>query len=400
MALARYDNPTDMEPLIPEDQDSLLVSKASELIKAAAKLSGYFAPETCHAIADLVRSMNGYYSNLIEGHRTRPVDIEAALAQDFSSEPKAREAQLLHFAHLQTQLHLERRLREDAEVDLLSEEFIRWIHREFYSYLPESLHFITDKSGQTHPVNPGQLRSYDVHVGMHLPPPAADIPKFLGRFQKFYSVYCQGATPQNIIAAVAAHHRLVWIHPFGDGNGRVARLLIHAWFTQIDVSANGLWTLSRGFARSNDEYKKRLAATDEKRLFDFDGRGYLSQKRLSEFCAYMIDQALDQVVFMQDLLDLRELENRLLSVCRVEENTKRLPKGSGILLRDVLLRGAIVRGEAARILNVSARTAQTVVGKLLTKGLLKSPSQKGHLMIGFPGFICPYLFPDLYPAGS
>ncbi len=400
MALLRFDTPTDMEPLIPADGDSVLAARASQLIRAASELRGYFAPETRQAIADLVRSMNGYYSNLIEGHRTHPLDIEAALAGDFSSEPKRRETQLLHVAHLEAQLNLERRLREEPGINFLSDEFICWIHKEFYSHLPGSLRHVTDKEGKTYPVNPGQIRSYDVYVGVHLAPPSEALPKFLARFSDFYSAYCQDATPQSVIAAMAAHHRLAWIHPFGDGNGRVARLLTHAWFTRIDLSANGLWTLSRGLARSCDKYKERLAAADEKRLNDYDGRGYLSERRLSEFCAYMIDQAVDQLSFMRDLLDLRQLENRLLSYCAVAERAKELPKRSGILLRDVLLRGAIRRGEVARILNVSDRTAQTVIGTLVRKGLLKSPSPKAHLTIGFPGFISPTLFPDLYPAGA
>jgi Fic family protein len=199
---------------------------------------------------------------------------------------------------------------------------------------------------------------------------------------------------------MAAHHRMAWIHPFGDGNGRVARLLTHGWLTRIGLGSNGLWTLSRGLARSLGQYRKVLAAADSKRLNDYDGRGYLSERRLTEFCAYMIDRALDQTKFMHGLLDLRQLEKRLLSYCAVAEQAKELLKRSSILLRDVMLRGVIPRGEVARILNVSARTAQAVIGDLLSKGLLKSPSPKGQLSVGFPGFISPYLFPDLYPAGS
>ncbi len=259
---------------------------------------------------------------------------------------------------------------------------------------------LPDKGGKTYPVNPGQIRPYDVNVGVHLAPPPAALGKFLARFQSFYDTYRRDATPQAVIAAMAAHHRLAWIHPFGDGNGRVTRLLTHAWLTRIGLGANGLWTLSRGLARGVDQYKEVLAAADNKRLNDYDGRGYLSERRLAEFCSFMIDGASDQINFMHELLDFRQLEKRLLSYCAVAEQARDLPKGSGVLLRDVMLRGTIPRGEAARILNVSARTAQAVIGTLLAKGLLKSPSPKGQLTIAFPGFICPSLFPDLYPAGS
>jgi hypothetical protein len=74
MVLSRFDSPADMEPLLPSGEMSELISQATLLIKSAAELGGYFPPETRQAGADLVRSMNGYYSNLIEGHRTRPGD--------------------------------------------------------------------------------------------------------------------------------------------------------------------------------------------------------------------------------------------------------------------------------------------------------------------------------------
>jgi Fic family protein len=399
MAIARFDQPTDMEPLIPSVIAPDLITKTSTFTQKAAELGGYFAPETRLAVAGLVRSMNGYYSNLIEGHRTRPGDIDAALIQNFSSEPKRRETQQLHYAHLETQLRMESRMRDDPGLDFLSADFIRWVHRTFYSLLPESLHQITDRDGKTYPVNPGEIRDYDVHVGIHLAPVHGSVGRFLDRFHNFYASY-RHATPEATIAAMAAHHRLAWIHPFGDGNGRVTRLVTQAWLNQLGLAANGLWTLSRGLARKVDHYKEALAAADNHRLSDYDGRGYLSERRLADFCVFMIDCALDQVTFMHELLNLRELEKRLLSYCSLAEKAKNLPKGSGVLLRDVMVRGSIARGEVARILNVSARTGQTVVGDLLARGLLKSPTPKGQLTIGFPGFICPYLFPDLYPAGS
>jgi hypothetical protein len=47
--------------------------------------------------------MNCYYSNLIEGHRTHPIEIERALAQAFSIDPRQRELQLEAKAHIEVQ---------------------------------------------------------------------------------------------------------------------------------------------------------------------------------------------------------------------------------------------------------------------------------------------------------
>jgi hypothetical protein len=69
----------------------------------AASSAGRLAPATAAAIDDLVRGMNCYYSNLIEGHDMRPVDIERALQADFATEPKRRDLQREAAAHIAVQ---------------------------------------------------------------------------------------------------------------------------------------------------------------------------------------------------------------------------------------------------------------------------------------------------------
>src|SRR5260370_22717289 len=55
------------------------------------------------SLADLVRAMNCYYSNLIEGHDTHPVDIERALKNDYSKDAQKRDLQLEAKAHIAVQ---------------------------------------------------------------------------------------------------------------------------------------------------------------------------------------------------------------------------------------------------------------------------------------------------------
>ncbi|MDD2677164.1 MAG: Fic family protein, partial [Methylacidiphilaceae bacterium] len=205
---------------------------------------------------------------------------------------------------------------------------------------------------------------------------------------------------RSFVAMAAAHHRLAWIHPFGDGNGRVIRLFTEAWLLKSGLEGVGMWTLCRGLARRNAQYKAALAAADSPRLHDTDGRGALSEQRLSEFCRFMLDTATDQTAFMASLIDSERLEARLFAYARLREETRELPKRSSILLRDVLLRGEIRRGEASRILGVSPRTAQTVIRHLETAGFLHSKTPKGPIGLVFPVNSVGTLFPNLYPAGE
>lgn len=393
-----FDHPSDMEPLLPEDADGGLTDTALLLIRRAERLRGLLHPVTRKAVAQLVRSMNSYYSNLIEGHRTTPRDIDAALTKDFSTDETRRALQLQHVAHVETQAEMEVRLAGEPAAEVCSAEFLRWLHERFYARLPESLRRVEGPKGRTHEVLPGQLRDVEVSVGRHLAPASRALARFLKRFAEFYGPQVT-PTPQGLVAAAAAHHRLAWIHPFLDGNGRVARLFTHAWFAKAAIDGDGLWTISRGLARRQADYKAALARADEKRLNDFDGRGYLSQRYLREFCQFFLRTAVDQAEFMEGLLDLDGLQARITGYAERRESAKELPRGSGRVLREVFLRGEIARGEVARLIDASARTGQKVVGELLSRRLLVSDSPKGRLRLEFPAEAAGYYFPNLFPAG-
>lgn len=394
-----FDHPPDMEPLLPEDGDGELDGTALLLIRRAERLRGLLHPVTRKTVARMVRSMNSYYSNLIEGHRTTPRDIDAALKQDFSTDETQRALQLQHVAHMETQAEMEARLETAPAAEVCSAEFLCWLHRRFYERLHESLCRVEGQKGEAYQVLPGRLREVEVSVGRHLAPASKGLARFLKRFGEFYGPLVTPTT-QGLVAAAAAHHRLAWIHPFLDGNGRVLRLFTHAWFTKAAIDGDGLWTISRGLARRQGDYRAALAKADEKRLNDFDGRGYLSQRHLGEFCQFFLQTAVDQAEFMEGLLDLDGLQARIVGYTERKESAKELPRGSGRVLRETLLRGEIARGEVGRIIGASARTGQKVVGELLGQRLLISDSPKGRLRLEFPAEAAGHYFPNLFPAGG
>jgi len=394
----RLDHLSNIEPLLLSLDDRLR-DRAFQVIGDARQLGGGLHPVTRKAVAGLVRTMNSYYSNLIEGNHTYPREIEMALAGHFSRDEKRRSLQQLHLAHIQTQVLMEKRLEQEPNIRITSADFLCWIHEEFYKRLPHSFHEFPDSKGGVFHVRSGEIRAEDVFVGRHLPPPAAKLRDFLNRFDEVYS----GEFSRPIGAALtiaASHHRLLWIHPFMDGNGRVARLFTHAAFQIAKMNGGGLWSISRGFARDSTRYKAALDEADTPRLHDSDGRGYLSRQKLEEFCLYFLDTALDQIRFMSDVLDLDGMIPRIERFSDILENRKDIPRGASRILLDSFLRGEIRRGEAARILNKSPRTAQAVLGILLKRRLLLSDSPKGPVRIHFPADFAEYYFPRLFPAGS
>ena len=381
--------------MLPRDGKSGLTDLAVELVGKANYLAGQVGNSVSEGLGDLVRSMNCYYSNLIEGHNTRPREIDAALADNYSSDPDRRILQLEARAHIEVQ-----RLIDHGKVPAaspISTEYIQWIHEQFCRRLPDELLWLEDSStGARVRVVPGALRDGEVQVGLHVAPPAIELPRFLCRFTSSYNSK-HLSTPQAIIAIAAAHHRLLWIHPFFDGNGRVARLLAHAMLLNSGVGS-GIWSVARGLARNSAQYKIMLANADSPRRGDYDGRGALSATQLEEFCAFFLSVCIDQVEFMESLLQPGELLRRMKLYADDEQAAGRLPPRSMALLREALLVGEVARGRAAEITGYQERRARQILSVLLQKGLLVSNGPRAPVRLGFPLDVIERWFPRLYPV--
>ena len=380
-----------MEPLFPEETKNLS-DLATDLVAKSNALAGRLHPLIQPGIGDLVRSMNCYYSNLIEGHHTHPVDIDRALAGEYSAEPEKRNLQLEARAHIDVQRKID---VGSAPQPSTSKEFILWVHKEFCQKLPAELLVVKDpQSGKEEKVVPGELRKIDVKVGHHIAPAPEDLAPLLERFA---SAYGDEKLPriQRIIGVAASHHRLLWIHPFADGNGRVARLFSHAFLKELGIGSS-LWSFSRGLARAVDRYKAALQAADEPRRGDLDGRGNLTQAGLVSFCTFFLTSCVDQVVFMEVLFETTELQRRMEIWCEEETRADRLPKGSWPLLREALLAGEFTRGKAPELTGYQERQARTVLNTLTEKGFLVSPTSRSAVRLGFPIAVVDRWFPRLY----
>ncbi len=385
---------TGMEPFLPDEPHHELEDCSYEFASSASALAGQLNPIVRTAVGDLVRSMNCYYSNLIEGHNTLPRDIESALAKKYSSEPKKRNLQLEAVAHIEVQRKID--TGQDPKSEPVSQDYICWLHREFCSKLPEELLWVENpETGERLRVIPGEIRTRMVKIGQHVPPTGEDLERCMQRFEEAYTA------PQSkfrkVIAIAAAHHRFLWIHPFLDGNGRVARLMAHAMFNRLGIGSS-LWSVSRGLARNVADYKGLLMAADRARENDYDGRGSLSERALVDFCSFFLRVSVDQVRFMQSLLDPENLLRRIELYCRDEVEAGHLPRQSYVVLREAVLTGEVERGRVQTIVNLQERAARNVTSALLEKKLLVSSGPKAPLRLGFPTEAVERWFPALYPA--
>ncbi len=274
--------PTRIEPAFFEESIPASISDlVVEIQGAAGALGRDLHHDAAYELSDLVRVMNCYYSNLIEGHNTRPKDIERALAGveiEEATRPLALEAR----AHVVVQREIDRLALNSALPLPTSTDFISWVHRRFYEEMPAEFRHVEHSDGTKVDIVPGAFRSDakdDVTVGRHQPPSSHRVEAFMEYFSKRYKTAQVGAT-NRVIAIAAAHHRLNYIHPFIDGNGRVSRLMSHAMAQTAGVGGRGLWSISRGLARGlneKSEYKRMMDHADQQRRGDRDGRGNLSE---------------------------------------------------------------------------------------------------------------------------
>lgn len=385
-----------MEPMLPPDGERRLEDLAIDLATKASGLASQLQPNIRRSIGDLVRSMNCYYSNLIEGHDTHPRDIDRALAHaDYSTDPEKRALQREAVAHIELQRLIDH--RDDPKVEPTSTEYIIWLHHEFCRRVPDELLWVQNPdTGERVSVKGGELRQGWVQVGHHIPPGAESLPLFLKRFAEAYDSNRLSRVRQ-IVALGAAHHRLLWIHPFYDGNGRVTRLMSHASLLRCGVGSS-LWSVARGLARNVGDYKKLLMAADDPRRGDLDGRGTLSTQALTDFCVFFMTVCIDQIEFMSSLLEPADLLRRMRMHVDEEVQTGKLPKGSFPLLREALLAGEVSRGKAGEITGYGERMARNVVSDLLKKGYLQSDGPRASLKLAFPLDAVERWFPRLYPS--
>jgi Fic family protein len=394
MKFKLYDSPHQFEPLLPSEfKQGDLLAKAHDVMRAASDLVIQPVPDD---LRELLRGMNSYYTNRIEGQHTRPLEIEQALKKDFSHDPKVATKQKLAMAHMAAERDIETRLDSHSgsptpltSGQLYAPELLRYLHTQLFAGDTDSL--IQEF---------GVLRTRDVQVGQHVAPSASSLPFFLNRWQTFYGGIRRGEA--SLLAIAAAHQRLGWIHPFEDGNGRVMRLHTHALLYAQGLT-RGLWSPLRGFARSVDRYYALLAAADEPRHGDLDGRGNLSESALMAWMDYVLDICLDQIKLTRGLLKLQTMEQRIAAALSFEEHTRQ----SGVRMQAIkplhylwLGGHAMPRGEFKTMTGLGDRVATDVLAALIQRGLLRSDTPQGHVRFGVPLHALRFYFPSLWPEAE
>jgi Fic family protein/dephospho-CoA kinase len=384
---------TSMMPLLIAEGSSRRkrpVDLAVELLHQSKTLGANVPTGLRRPLRDIVRSMNSYYSNRIEGHITLPIDIERALRHDFSEDPEKKNRQREAQAHIEVQKWLDAgHVPPDQMTD---EAVLKQVHNQFFSHLPEDFHWVEDPDTKERwRVTPGEYRQRYVKVGEHVSISPGAVPRFMAAFERGYK---NSGKTDGILAVAAAHHRFLWIHPFLDGNGRVARMMSDAML-RSKLDADGLWSVTRGLARHEKRYKALLSNCDLSRRNDLDGRGNLSEEAMVNFTTFFLETSLDQVEYMHGLVQPTRLEVRISLLVQEEIRVEELTPFTEQMALHLLLYGTAPRERLLKIAGDDVEAANRALDHLIKIGLASQSNE--HLSLELPVRLLPRLLPGLFP---
>ena len=394
-----------MAPFLPEDPDNELREKAFQIGIQAGELNNSAAPATRLALSRMLSWVNAYYSNRIEGQGTHPVDVERAMREgQQANDPDTRITLALREAH--DRLAVNDRLRDGDLPRTTNPDFIREIHSVIFDGLPAEERKVKDQEGlDSEPIVPGEWRKRGVKVSNHVAPDHRELEGAMSCFDKNYRLDQKRLRGEiGLIAAAASHHRLAFIHPFLDGNGRVTRLFSELYLEHV-LDGPLFWSLSRGLARNRKAYYSALGAADRPRKDRYERRGPRSDAGLFEFCNFFLDQCLDQSAYMGELVSFDTYKRRVEYLVRQSSqgalpDVAKLDPAAENVLKSIYMEGELSRSAAGQLSGYKERRARDVIRQLIDEGLLESTGERGSVRPGFPARYMEYLFPKLALATS
>lgn len=252
-------------------------------------------------------------------------------------------------------------------------------HEPISEHLIRSLHAVTveglEREGDR---TPGAYRNGAVKIAQaeHQPPDAIHVPAYMQELVDF--VNRADAPKYDLMKVALAHHRFAWIHPFGNGNGRLVRLLTYALLVKYGfrVSAMGrLLNPAAVFCSDRNHYYSMLAEADKG-----------TDTALEAWCTYVLTGVRDELRKVDQLADYRHLQSRVLMPALAFARQRQLVTAQEeAVLAATIKAGAVKAGDLAAAmpgLNATQRTYQ--VKKLVDSGMLRPVKPGARLYsIGF-----------------
>jgi Fic family protein len=250
------------------------------------KLQGTTAPWIFFQLKNIFHILESVGSARIEGNRTTISEyVERKIENDERSSERFSE-----IANVEAAMDfIEESISEGTE---FTHHFIKQLHQLVVGEL-------SDEGDRT----PGAYRTWNVEISKsaHTPPDHIQVQSYMDEFIEFINQ--DGADKYDLLKTAIAHHRFTWIHPFGNGNGRVVRLLTYALMIKygFNVKDGKIINPTAVFCNDRDKYYEHLSEAD-----------LGTDESLLNWCDYVLSGILEEVTKVNKLLDFDFLYKKIL----------------------------------------------------------------------------------------
>lgn len=176
----------------------------------------------------------------------------------------------------------------------INKKFISEIHRILVKGLP--LNGEGDKS-------PGVYRKHNIKIAQseHLPPDYFSVEPYMNDLFQF--INDETPSKYDLMKTAIAHHRFVWIHPFGNGNGRTVRLFTYAMLIKsgFNVNVGRIINPTAVFCNNRTEYYDKLSKADKGK-----------EEGILEWCEYVLKGLKEEIEKVDKLMDYDYLKKEIL----------------------------------------------------------------------------------------
>lgn len=246
-------------------------------------------PEIFIQLKHIFHTLESIGSARIEGNNTTIAEyIETRLEAASHQSPAIQEIINME----QTMTFIEEVIHKTA----IDGRFVREIHKRVVRGLP------LPPNGEGD-IYPGSYRQEEVSIvgAAHLPPPPWDINKYMQELFEF--INATDPPKYDLLKTALAHHRLVWIHPFTNGNGRVVRMITYAMLIRqgFRVNTGRLINPAAVFCSDRKKYYRYLAKADKG-----------TEESILDWCLYVLKGLKEEIEKVDRLADISFLTHRIL----------------------------------------------------------------------------------------
>lgn len=277
--------------LIQPEFDSPLTDLIIELEHLRKKdLGGSTHPEVFFQLKNIFHMLESIGSARIEGNNTT---IAEYVESKIEESQKVRKSNLLEIDNIDEAMEF---IEDNIKDYPINKSFVSELHKIAVKDLPPPPNGEGDHT-------PGEYRKHNIKIqkSSHLPPEAFLVDAYMEELFKF--VNTEHSAKYDLLKAAIAHHRFVWVHPFGNGNGRTVRLFTYAMLVKsgLNINAGRIINPTAVFCSNRNVYYDMLSKADSG-----ENSGIL------EWCEYVLKGLKEEIEKVDKLSDYTYLKTKIL----------------------------------------------------------------------------------------